>query len=132
MKGVRVVITGASGAPILDATIPGGLYDAVARVGWKRNAKGTAFTYRNKSATLIQGITAVSLRAKASVPGTWKFSVSGKNGTYPVAAAGAPVRGAFIIDAPIAATGQCGESVFPGPASPACAFTANGATLRCK
>jgi hypothetical protein len=124
VKGVRILLNGAGGTTILDTTIAGGN-------GWKTNATGTAWLWRNPAGN--SGIIKVRLKTRSSKPGQLRFSVTGKNGSFPVAPADAPVKATLVIDSPLATTGQCGEVVFPGPSpSPSCTFTPSGSTLRCK
>lgn len=63
-----------------------------------------------------------------------KFTVVGKNGSFPVLPGKLPLTGTLVLDAPVATTGQCGEAKFPGPSSPAasCAFNGSGSQVKCK
>jgi hypothetical protein len=123
-KGVRVLLDDGSGDRVLDAIIPGGF-------GWKANLAGTRWRYQNSQGPL--GITKVRIRSRPKVPGRLKFVVVGRNGNYAMAPAHMPLKGTFIVDSPVARTGQCGEALFPGPApAPRCAFNRSGSTLRCK
>ena len=122
---------------VLDATIPGGAYNSVTKVGWKVNSSHTTWNYRNAgtSTPLISGINKVVIKDRSTKsPGLVQFSVGGKNGSYPVPPSKIPVKGTIVIDSPKAMTGQCGEATFPGPppAIPACIFYSSGATLKCK
>ncbi|MCW5892536.1 MAG: hypothetical protein KIT14_18640 [bacterium] len=133
-KGIRVLLVDAQGDTPLDATIPGGAYNVATRAGWTRNAAGTSWTYRNAGTVvpLENGINKITLK-KQKTPGLYKFGVTGKNGSYPVGPADAPVRGILVIDPPVATTGQCGEAFFNGPAPfPSCTFVGGGSTLKCK
>ena len=116
-KGVRVLITHANGTDLIDVTIPGG-------AGWKTNGAGTK--WRFKSATGVSGITKVVVAQKKSAPGTLKFLVKGANGSFAVTASALPLRGTFVVDAPLAVTGQCGE------ATPPCSVRGGGKTVLCK
>jgi hypothetical protein len=68
----------------------------------------------------------VRLSAKKSSPGTLKFSVKGRKGSFAAATTALPLKGTMIIDSPLATTGQCGE------ATPPCNVVANGKTILCK
>jgi len=132
-KGIRIVITDATGGTVLDAMLPGGAYDFTTGIGWKRNVLGTSFSYLNRSGITLHGITNVSLRLSATTPGVAKFSVSGKNGSYPIVASRLPLKGTFVVDAPVAQTGQCGESLFPSQiGTPGCFFKAATGTVKCR
>jgi hypothetical protein len=127
-RGVRVVVRDALGGLVVDAVVPGGFYDLLTGTGWSANTSATRWRYRNP--TGIQGIVKVVLKHLTSTPGRIKFAVRGKNGTYPVAAA--PVTGTMVIDAPHAATGQCGEASFPGLPGPVCVLSTSGSVLQCR
>ncbi len=62
-------------------------------------------------------------RSKKS-PGTLKFVVRGKKGAF--APQALPIRGTFVVDSPLARTGQCGE------AGPTCRTIARGRVIACK
>ena len=111
----------------LDAMIPPGAYDPVARIGWQQNGSGTKWTYKDPVGVL--GIRKLAVGVVASTPGKIKFAVKGKDGSY--APPGIPVTAVLVIDVPDAPTGQCAQASFPGPA-PACAFNGSGSTLQCK
>ncbi len=132
-NGLRVLITDSLGVTSVDVTIPGGAFDPGTKTGWKVNGAGTAWTYKGPG-TGTNGIQKAQLKAIASTPGKYKFSVKGKNGTYPVNGAALPVTGTIVIDTPIASTGQCGEATFPAtpPAKPSCAEVSGGKTIKCK
>jgi hypothetical protein len=116
-NGVRILLTDATGLDIADVTIPGG-------TGWKTSPNGTR--WRFKSVAGIGGIMKVRIAEKPTAPGTLKFSVRGKNGSWSVASNGLPVKGTLVVDSPIAMTGQCGE------ATPPCRVIGNGRTVLCR
>lgn len=129
-KGIRVVLTDAMGTTVLDADIPGGPFDPVTKVGWTKSST-TVFGY--KSSRGFDGIQKIVIRTVSRPPGTVKFAIVGKNGSYPIGRSTLPVRVLLVIDRPAAATGQCGEATFPGPSpAPSCAFNSSGTTLRCQ
>ena len=127
-----MLVTDHSGANVLDATIPGGPYTLITKIGWTLNAAGTKAVYRNPGTMpLISGIYKIVLRT-TKIPGELKFNVLGKTGSYPVSLLNIPVKATLVIDSPVATGGQCGEALWPGPApNPSCFLTARG-TLRCK
>jgi hypothetical protein len=130
-RGVRILLTGASGATLLDVSIASGANDAVTKTGWKSNSAHTAWTYKSPG-TSTAGIQKVGVKVNKKVPGGIKFSVKGSNGTYPITASDVPLTATLVLDVPAATGGQCVEVVFPGtpPASPSCTL-ADGATLKC-
>jgi hypothetical protein len=129
--GVRVIVTDATSGTVLDATIPAG-FDAGSGVGWRANGSATSFVYKNngKVTPLIDGISKISVK-RGKTAGEFRFSVAGKNGSYALPAT-LPVTGTFILTPPYASSNQCGDAVFPGPASPACAFVPPVGTVKCK
>jgi hypothetical protein len=125
-SGVRVLVVGATGTPVVDATIAGG-------AGWRVNRAGTAWTWKGPGTTTA-GIVKVGVKLKASQPGFVKFKVSGRNGTYTVTGPDVPVTGILVLDPPAAASGRCIEARFPAPppAKRSCTLQNGGATLKCK
>jgi hypothetical protein len=131
-RGIRVLLTGTTGTTLLDVTIAGGAYDSATKTGWKENATHTTWVYKGPGAA-TQGIQKVTVRVDPRVGGAIKFSVTGKNGTYPVAGIDVPVTATLVLDVPTATGGQCVNVQFPAtpPASPSCTLI-GGQTLKCK
>jgi hypothetical protein len=74
-----------------------------------------------------------SIRLNPKVPGQVRFVVIGKDGSFAILPSQLPLKGTLVIDAPLAATGQCGEALFPGPKpAPSCALNGRGSTVKCK
>jgi hypothetical protein len=129
-KGLRVLITESTGATPVDVTIPGGAYDAGTKTGWRVNGSGTAWTYKGPGTT-TNGLQKAQLKTIPSTPGKYKFSVKGKNGSYPINAANLPLVGTIVIDVPFASSGQCGEASFTTPPA-SCLSASGGKTVKCK
>ncbi|MBM4247554.1 MAG: hypothetical protein FJ148_27835 [Deltaproteobacteria bacterium] len=127
--GIRFLLVDSAGGTPVDVTIPGGGYDKLTKLGWTANAALTTWRYRNASASPVNGIKRVVLRAVPAVPGKYRWTVNGKNGTYAVDTANLPLTAVLVIDPPFAETGQCGETAF-GPAG--CSIKAAGSTVMCK
>jgi len=137
-NGVRVLVNDATGATVVDATIPGGAFDAATGAGWAADGTGTAWRYKNTGAAVppIGGIKRILLRDVSNAvgnrtPGHLKFVVMGRSGSYQMDRAGMPIQATLVLDPPTAATGECGEAVFPGPPRASCSFNSVGSTLRC-
>jgi hypothetical protein len=135
-EGARAMIVDSTGTVVLDVTIPPGAYSTTNKAGWKVNGSATTFTYIN-SGTIIplpQGIKKFGVKRSTKVTGLLKFSITGKNGSYPVNTGNLPLIGTVILDVPFATTGLCGESKFPGPPNPlsSCAVVSSGNVVRCK
>ncbi len=130
--GVRLILTDAHGATVVDVAIPAGAYDFGTRTGWKSNPSLTRWTYQNKLGG-VAGITKVTVKISASHPGAVDFVVSGSHGAYWSAGNAAPVTLTFVLDAARSPSGQCGATAFGVPPSvPACRTNASGKTLTCK
>lgn len=125
-KGVRVLVADGGGVR-LDVPIPAGAYMRAAKSGWKVNRAGDTWTFRRKAG--IQGVTQVTLKAIRRTPGLVRFAVVGKKGSFGVDPQRLPLAATLVLDAPNAATGQCGEARF-GAAG--CAFNARKGMVRCK
>lgn len=128
--GIAVVIEDAAGVRALDATVPGGAYDPVTKVGWQAAKSGLSWKYVNKTATPANGITTLSIKdLSKKQPGLLQVKVTGKRGDYPVNLSSLPLTGLLILDPPTAATGQCGTATFTGPKQ---GCTTNGKGVKCK
>ncbi len=121
-NGVRLMLTAANGASILDVTVPGGF-------GWL--AHPTSWTYKNKSG--FSGITKIAIKKSTKVSGLLKMTIKGAHGTIAVTPADLPLTATVVIDVPMATAGQCAEQKFTGPLpTPLCAFNKKGTAVRCK
>src|SRR5262249_29075683 len=130
-NGVRILLTSATGATLLDITIPPGAYNVQSKTGWI--ASGTSWTFKAPGPSTV-GIQKVSVKRNGSVPNGIKFSIKGKNAVYSIGTLDVPVGATLVLDVPTAVGGQCVEMTFPAapPASPSCVLKAPGATLKCK
>lgn len=129
-NGIAVVVEDAAGVRALDATIPGGAWDPVAKVGWQAARNGLGWKYLDKSATPPFGITTLTIKDNSKKqPGLVQVKATGKRGAYPVDTASLPLTGYLVLDPPNAPTGQCGVATFTGPKQ---ACTTNGKSVKCK
>jgi hypothetical protein len=105
-KGVRLIIEHASsvGGALLDAVVPGGDH-------WRANKRGNRWRYKSK--TDPYGIRKIRMKLRRRRPGM-KFVVKARPGIFPVVTEDLPLKATFIVDSPMAMTGQCGEALFPG------------------
>ncbi|MCW5891176.1 MAG: right-handed parallel beta-helix repeat-containing protein [bacterium] len=128
-SGAVVVIADSTGVRALDATIPGGAYDPVTKVGWKAAKNGLAWKYTAKVPP-VGGITVLSIKdLSKKTPGLVQIKVTGKNGAYAVNTANLPLTGVVILDPPTGATGQCGTASFDAPLQ---GCRTDGKTVKCK
>ncbi|MEW6271651.1 MAG: fibronectin type III domain-containing protein [Thermodesulfobacteriota bacterium] len=131
--GFRLILTGLLDAPVLDVTVPGGIYDPLTRAGWTVNSRATTYTYRNAgiAVPLVGGINRVTLKKSPRTPGLVTFSISAKNGSYPVGASSLPLFATLVLDPPFAAGNQCGEVDFAAPGR-ICTFATRTGIAKCK
>jgi ELWxxDGT repeat protein len=112
-RGLRIQLRDAHGAAAIDVTIAGGS-------GWRSRTirRRHIWTYTDGSDSPPGGIYQVRVWSDLR-GGPLRVSVRGRNGTYPVDAAGLPLTLSLVFDPPTAQTGQCGEVTF---AAAACRF----------
>ncbi|MCW5892710.1 MAG: hypothetical protein KIT14_19535 [bacterium] len=133
-NGVRLVGTASNGTVIFDAQIPGGAWNQSQKAGWKSHGFPTGFTasYFNAGTVvpLVNGFQRVKFVTKAGV-GITKFTAVAKNGAFPLAVNGIPVKFTIATAFP-AANGECCELQFPAtaPAKPSCVLS--GSKVTCK
>jgi len=118
-NGIRLLLDDA-GANVLDVVVPGG-------PEWKTGRSGNSWRYRSPGGP--GGVVKIRVRRLAAKPGTLKFRVVGRAGTLAVTRARIPVKGTFVVDSPMAQTGQCGETQYDGSR---CVFSRSGRSLRCR
>ena len=128
-KGVRFRFEDPDGEAVLDATIPGGAYNAALRYGWKATSAGWKYRNVGRIVPPIQGINAITLTKDKNVPGRIKFLITGKKGFYPVFPDEIPLKVSMVIDSPYAQTGQCGEALLT---SLECRFDTGSTKLQCE
>jgi hypothetical protein len=128
--GVAVAIEDSAGVRPIDVTVPGGAYDPATKVGWRIARNGTSWTYVDKSAAPVGGITSVKIKdLSKKQPGLVRVKVTGKRGSYPVDTGSLPLTGIVVLDPPNAPTAQCGVATFVGPEQ---RCTTNGRGVNCK
>ena len=129
-KGMGVIVTTVTNDSLLDVAVPGGAFSKVTRTGWKVNGAGTRWTYKNGAPNTANPVQIIVLSTSPRTPGVFKFKVKAKNGAFPTNLADVPLRATLVVDAPFAATGQCGEVGFPSAAS--CKFNPSQSSVSCK
>jgi hypothetical protein len=115
--GVRVRITDASAATLLDVTVPGGPYEKATKTGWK--VKRATSTWQGA----LAGLTKVKLVGKT--PGTLKLTVAAKNASFSSTPA-LPLHARLVTDG---AVGRCGDTSF---APTACVAQVGKGKVTCK
>lgn len=116
-NGLRIRIADATGSPVIDASLPGGAFDARTGTGWKVNGAGTAWSYRSCSGRF--GVDQVSLK-QTRTPGQLKISMKGRRGGY--VAGTLPLSATVVVDP----ASQCGAVTFTD-----CAPNGSGSTIHC-
>jgi len=109
--GVGLLVEDANGGGVLDVLIPGGTYDRDLRSGWTALRNRNGWRYVDRGDQPPGGIRKIVIHERS--PGTFRFSVAGRRGAYPVAADALPLTAIVSLDPPTAETGQCAELVFP-------------------
>lgn len=130
--GARVVLTSQDDSVLLDATIPGGAYDPLTRVGWRLSGNGKSWKFIDKSASPVGGIIQVKISDKNSSknPRVVKIKVKGKDSDYPVVAGDEPIQAVVVLGGEVAAAnGLCGESAYDAPD---CGFNGSANKLTCR
>ena len=129
--GAAVVVEDAAGGRVADVTLPGGAYDAIAKVGWRTGGGGTSWRYVDRRPSPPGGIVKLSLKdLSRRAPGLVRVRIAGKRGTYAVDTTRVPLAAIVVLDPPTAATGQCGVATFVD-AGQRCA-TAGGRSVKCR
>ena len=121
-KGVRVLVEDAAGEAMFDATLPGG-------PPWKEKHSGTTWVYRGGHGP--SGVVKVSIRSFRRQPGRLKFLVQARKESFSLSPARLPLKGTLVIDAPLATTGQCGETPFAGSGG-RCVINASWSSVKCR
>ena len=60
------------------------------------------------------------------MPGSIRFAVRGRNGSFTANQSNLPLHATIVFDLPLATTGQCGE------ANPPCRVIGQGKTILCR
>jgi hypothetical protein len=128
-RGARVRVEDATGAALLDETLPGGAFDPATSTGWRYDGRKTWRYTRPVS----QGIDHLALKRVAGSSNVYRFQVRARLASTPVPSlAQLPLEGTLVIDAPVARNGQCGEARF-GLEPPATdCLLSEGTRLVCK
>jgi hypothetical protein len=131
-KGLRLVLIGPLGL-VFDANIPPGGFDSSARAGWISNGKGWSYKNTGDKVPRQAGIRHVMLRQHGAFPNQFRLVVSGQGADLRAAAGQTGLDLTAVIDAPIAATGQCAEAHFVTQgASSDCRLLNSGHRLECR
>jgi uncharacterized repeat protein (TIGR01451 family) len=122
-NGVRIIVDDVHALPLLDATVPGG-------PPWVQSANVSR--YRDRAGTFL-GITKISVKNySARKPGFLKFKAKLIRGTFVVTAAQLPLKLTFVVDSPMATTGQCGEITYSAPPTRGCRLSPAGNGVVCR
>src|SRR5262249_38674103 len=130
-KGAMILLRNAGGGSELSVTLAGGAYGGRGTRGWKRNSKGTKWTFQDTTGTAANGFSKIGIRDGGARAGTGVGVIaSGKDGPYPVTAGDEPVQVTLVLgDQDWGRAGECGESALGGGE---CVFDAPGTRLTCK
>jgi hypothetical protein len=120
--GFRLVLASALGVVAGEATVPGGAYDPVARVGWKTNAAGTSWVFRNGDGA--DGVTKAKLKLGPGAAPELKFVVKSKKRASVLAPGTATPLSARLA---FAGGAECVTATFAG-----CTEKSGGDSLVCR
>lgn len=130
--GARVLVRTTLGSTVLDVALPAGSYAGKGTRGWKTNTKGSFWQYLDETVTPVNGVTGLKAndKSKGAAGGLVALTVSGKDGTYPVASSDALLEAVVVLgNQTDAIAGMCGESAY---IADDCAFNGTGNSLKCQ
>lgn len=130
----RLVLRDVLGAPVVDVSVPNEFYSPVTKRGWAQSRNAHKWTWRDRSASPIGGIRALSFQVSgpgADLEGApVRVTVSSRSGDFPFAETDVAVNASITLGGvPAAAAGRCAESTF---VATDCTFGATGTKLTCK
>lgn len=130
-NGIRVLVEDASGALVVDATIPGGAFSPVTRSGWIPLKNGG---YRFRSKALIgSAIQKVILKRTGRDPNAIVFKVTGAKGSFAFPEMQLPLMATLTLDPDPEMAAVCAEMAFsdakPGPY---CSFRNGNSVVLCR
>lgn len=102
------------GNTVFSRVVPGGVPPERRAPGWKVNRPGTRWTFRDRSGSLADGVTVVTVldRGKRN-PGQYAFKVTGKDGDFQVDTAALPLKLVVVLgDGYQTSVDQCAERGF--------------------
>ncbi|MFP6663417.1 MAG: hypothetical protein VCC00_04375 [Deltaproteobacteria bacterium] len=127
-RGLRFLLEDGGGAVLLDEMLAAGIWNPTARIGWKPNGKGTVWVFRDKRREGAGPVRLVKLITTKAV-GQYKVVVKLADADLRIDLADTPLVATIVVDAPIAATGQCAEVAF---LEENCVLNAKGNALKCR
>jgi hypothetical protein len=132
-KGLRLRIAGPLGV-VFDAMIPPGPFDTDSRTGWRDEGAGR-WSYRNGSDDVqaVAGIRRILLRQDPALTREVRIVVFGRGADFRAAIGQPMLAVTLVIDAPVATTGQCGETSFVTSGTDSdCRLLNGGHRLECR
>jgi nitrous oxidase accessory protein NosD len=107
--GIGIALTDELGTTVLEAAVPGGIYDPQTKVGWRTSSTGKRWRYVNNGSSPANGIISVVIKDLSSrEPGLIDVRIKGRRANYAAAAPAVTLTGTVVLDPPAALTGQCG------------------------
>lgn len=131
-NGVRLIVDGANGRRIFDATIPNGQFDSNTKSGWKVNKNGTKWTYLDPIG--VEGIVKVTVSKLTKIPGALRVQASAKKAEIAVASDDNPLTLQVQLAPGTAYAGHCGRIDFEQepPLGPACELNKANTSIKCQ
>jgi len=129
--GASVVISAGSTYTMADVLLPAGAFAGSGSAGWRINGAGTAWSFRDKTATSKRGRFSLRLRdAGAKLPGLVRIVIKAKDSAFPVSPGESPMTAVVTLGGlNEAIDGACGEVVF---SAERCRLDAAAKRLSCK
>jgi len=132
-EGFRFKILDKDGLPLFQRAVGRGDPPSKNAPGWIENRARTRATYKDRFAA-ASDVFKIVLRESTASPGTYKFTLNGKNGDFQVSPTALPLSVVVVPGGPEeGAAGLCGAHTFnpDGGARPSCRASGTGATISC-
>jgi DNA-binding beta-propeller fold protein YncE len=132
-NGFTFYVRDLQGAVLLTRTIPAGPIVQTG-IGWRRNASGSKWTYKDANGTQADGVTQLTITRSSTVPGGFRFRIKGKNNLFQVDPGAVPVQLQVILSGTRTDTNlQCGTLSFQpeGGVRPRCRLLRGNDLLNC-
>jgi YVTN family beta-propeller protein len=130
-NGFTLTVSDQNGDTIFTRNVPAGAATSSGASGWKVNAAGTRFKFKDRLGFVAGGITKVILIDRSSVaPGRFQLKLIGKDSDFQIDPGQEPVQVEVVLGgAAQQAADQCATIAF---SAAQCDFNASGSTLKCR
>jgi hypothetical protein len=127
--GAQIIVADAAGTQKVAISVLGGVaYAGHGTAGWMQNHAGNKWIFKDTTGTPANGL--IKMIVKDLGTNHVQVIAKGKNGTYPIAAADAPLRTEVVLGGQTAVnSGACGKGAF---AANECTLNGSGKKMHCK